>query len=55
MGLTVAYTIIKNHGGHMTVESELGRGTTISFYLPAAYPLVNACLYHRRSSHSWEG
>ncbi len=42
MGLTIAYTIIKNHGGHLTVESELGRGAKISFYLPVAYPLVDA-------------
>jgi PAS domain S-box-containing protein len=38
MGLTVAYTVIKNHGGYITVESEIGVGTTISLYLPAAYP-----------------
>ena len=40
MGLTVAYTIVKNHDGYMTVESEPGVGTAISFYLPAAYPVI---------------
>jgi two-component system cell cycle sensor histidine kinase/response regulator CckA len=44
MGLTVAYTIVKNHGGHVTVESEIGAGTAISFYLPAAYPPVKPVL-----------
>jgi two-component system cell cycle sensor histidine kinase/response regulator CckA len=44
MGLTVAYTIVKNHGGHVTVESEIGAGTAISLYLPAAYPPVKPVL-----------
>ena len=35
LGLASAYSIIKNHLGHMTVESELGVGTTFSIFLPA--------------------
>ncbi len=35
LGLTSTYTIIKNHNGHISVESELGMGTTIAIYLPA--------------------
>ncbi len=35
MGLTIAYAILKNHGGYLTVESEVGVGTAFSFYLPA--------------------
>jgi len=35
LGLTTAYSIIKAHGGHITVESELGVGTTFHVYLPA--------------------
>ena len=36
LGLTVAYSIIDKHNGRMTVESELGHGTTFSIYLPAS-------------------
>jgi PAS domain S-box-containing protein len=40
MGLTVAYAIVKNHSGYLTVESELGMGTAFSLYLPATLPPV---------------
>jgi len=36
LGLTSAYSIIKNHGGLITVESELDVGTTFYIYLPAS-------------------
>jgi PAS domain S-box-containing protein len=36
LGLTVAYSIIKNHQGYITADSELGVGTTFSIYLPAS-------------------
>ena len=36
LGLTVAYSIIDKHYGRMTVESELGRGTTFTIVLPAS-------------------
>jgi CheY-like chemotaxis protein len=42
MGLTVAYAIIKNHAGYLTVESELGKGTAASFYLPATLPSLDS-------------
>lgn len=35
LGLAVAYSIIKNHGGIIWAESEPGRGSVFSFYLPA--------------------
>ncbi|GAB4342729.1 MAG: hypothetical protein Kow0099_20490 [Candidatus Abyssubacteria bacterium] len=34
LGLSTAYGIIKRHGGHITVNSMLGRGTCFSVYLP---------------------
>jgi PAS domain S-box-containing protein len=35
MGLAMAYGVIKNHGGFITVESEPGKGSSFSVYLPA--------------------
>jgi len=36
LGLTTVYSIIKAHAGHISVESELSRGTSFYFYLPAS-------------------
>ena len=36
IGLTTVYSIIKNHGGLVTVDSELGVGTSFYIYLPAS-------------------
>ncbi|MEW6520231.1 MAG: PAS domain S-box protein [Thermodesulfobacteriota bacterium] len=35
LGLTIAYSIIKKHDGIITVDSEPGRGSTFTIYLPA--------------------
>ena len=34
LGLSVSYAIIKNFGGHILVESQVGRGTTFTVVLP---------------------
>ena len=34
MGLSVAYAAIKKHGGYITLQSEPGKGTTASVYIP---------------------
>ncbi len=36
LGLTIVYSIIKRHDGHIEVDSEPGRGSTFTFYLPAS-------------------
>jgi len=35
LGLAVSHSIIKNHNGHIAVESRLGIGSTFHIYLPA--------------------
>lgn len=36
LGLSAVYGFIKNHDGYITVDSELGQGTTVTIYLPAS-------------------
>ncbi|NIM93037.1 MAG: response regulator [Anaerolineales bacterium] len=36
LGLAQAYGVIKQHGGHVNVISELGRGTSMMLYLPVS-------------------
>ncbi len=33
-GLTIAYSILKAHNGGISVDSEVGKGTTVSLYIP---------------------
>ena len=35
LGMAAVYGIIKNHGGSISVDSELGKGTAVRIYLPA--------------------
>jgi PAS domain S-box-containing protein len=35
LGLSIAYSIVKRHKGHISVTSREGKGTTFQFYLPA--------------------
>jgi len=40
LGLAVSYSIVRQHGGHIKVDSEVGRGTAFSVYLPASRQIV---------------
>jgi PAS domain S-box-containing protein len=42
LGLTICYSIIKKHGGDITLESAVGKGTTFHVYLPAAHSSPSA-------------
>ncbi len=41
LGLTICKAFIEAHGGDIWVESDVQQGTTISFSLPLALPIVN--------------
>lgn len=38
LGLSLAYEIVKHHGGDMVFSSELGKGSLFQFYLPLEQP-----------------
>jgi len=41
LGLSVVYSVIKRHGGYIKVDSERGKGSVFTFYLPAAAAIDN--------------
>jgi signal transduction histidine kinase len=34
LGMTIAKNIVEAHGGNIWIESELGQGTTVRFFIP---------------------
>jgi len=42
LGLATSYAIVRNHGGLIDVESELGKGTAFTIYLPATTAVEEA-------------
>ena len=42
LGLASSYSIIKNHGGYIGVDSKIGEGSTFTLYLPASKIIYKA-------------
>jgi PAS domain S-box-containing protein len=36
LGLAIVYSVVLKHGGHVHLDSEIGLGTSVTIYLPAA-------------------
>ena len=41
IGLATTYSIIKKHKGYIEAESEINKGSTFTFYLPASFEQIN--------------
>ncbi len=41
LGLPMVFGIVQGHQGYLTIDSEAGRGTCVSLYLPRALPGMN--------------
>lgn len=56
LGLTIACSIIQKHDGYITVHSEIDKGSTFTFYLPAAVdqPIINAQPEEKPSGNSYK-
>jgi signal transduction histidine kinase len=50
LGLSVSYGIIKDHRGEITVESEIGKGTTFVVQLPVLDPIATGDGFALRSA-----
>jgi CheY-like chemotaxis protein len=50
LGLSTVYGIVKQHGGSVAIESELGRGTTFEILLPETLERPSAAVADSRAS-----
>jgi two-component system, cell cycle sensor histidine kinase and response regulator CckA len=55
LGLSTVYGIVKQHSGHISVESVVGSGSTLSVYLPRVETVSEAPSLPRPSLHSLGG
>ncbi len=50
LGLSMVYGFIKQSNGHINIQSEVGRGTTVSMYFPRSDPAAVAAVQPRRQA-----
>jgi signal transduction histidine kinase/CheY-like chemotaxis protein len=55
LGLSTVYGIVKQHSGHISVESVMGSGSTFSIYLPRVETVSEGPSLPRPSLHSLRG
>ena len=55
LGLATVYSIVTNHEGHITVESQLGSGTCFTIFLPASQHLLAKVDQARPALYPGEG
>ena len=55
LGLTIVYSIIRNHDGHISVESIIGKNTTFTIYLPASLEKIEPATASEANNMSGSG
>ncbi|MCP3927459.1 MAG: PAS domain S-box protein [Desulfobacterales bacterium] len=55
LGLATTYSIIKLHGGHITVNSEIEKGTAFNIYLPASSMGIKEIEDREEVKHAGQG
>ncbi|KPA08886.1 multi-sensor hybrid histidine kinase [Candidatus Magnetomorum sp. HK-1] len=55
LGLATSYSIISRHGGHISVNSQIGHGTTFIIYLPISDKSINPSEKNQASNHKGAG
>ena len=55
LGLSMVYGLVKQSGGHVTIYSEPGRGTTVRLYLPRIHAEAQTTLESPTVDTSFEG
>ncbi len=55
LGLSTVFSIVKNHHGAVDIKSDVGRGTTVSIYLPATQNIAKKAVANLTKSYQNSG